>query len=532
MRPREFFRYYFDEKPLVTCIWIAFLVRILTAFFSQGIVFGYDHYIYIEAAQDIINRNGNISDYFTKEKPNILHQGYSVIYILINTLILKITELSGVFNPQSKIFVIKLIHSLASLLIVYYGFCISKIVATTRHAKIVGMLLALLWFYPYCSVRALAENISTIFLLAGIYRMAKGLRKQINYSDDLFTGFLFGIGFSFSYNTGVFIIGEIICISMRYGIKRAMFLTTGTIISVVLFEGVINTIIFKQPFLELSEYVPYVFKQEFPLSSFNAYYMYPSILILIFLLPWGLGLFYGFIKSWKKYFLLFFPVTFYIIIHYLLPLKEERFMLNILPIYIMLSVFGWHNYRRQSKYWRTRNQLYYIVKRSFWVVNFIALCLATISYMRKPQVETMIYLSKYKSEIKSILIEDRENDASKLLPPFYFGNPLIQYTLNKQENPDVSIYNCYVKNDNNRRALFTEKYFLSQPADSLPQFVIFYDDYDMPNRLSDMQKIFPNLYYEKTIDPSITDKIISYFNHSNVNVPLKIYRTREFDIEN
>ena len=531
MSPKELFRYYIDEKPLVTCIWTAFFARILATFLSHGIAFGYEHYIFIETAQDIINYKGSISDYFTKEHPQILKNGYSIFYILINALIIKLTELSGVFNPLSKILVIKLVHALASLLIVYYGFCISKIVATIRHAKIVGMMLALLWFYPYCCVRTMCENVSAIFILASIYRMAKGIGKQQNYSDDLFTGFLMGVGFSISYNSGIFIIGEIICLAIRYGIKRSIFFTTGAAISVVLFEGVIGTLLLKQPFLQLSEYILHLTGLKYQIGGRNSIYMYISILILIFLLPWGMALFYGFIKSWKKYFLLFFPVTFYIIVHYLLPTKEERFMLNILPIYIMLCVFGWHNYRRQSKFWRIHSHIYHIAKRSFWIVNGIVLCVAFVSYIRKPQVETMIYLSNYKSDIKSILIEDRGDQSSKPLPPFYFGKPLIQYTLNQQDEPDVSIYNCYLKKSG-KRAIFTEKYFLSQPADSLPQFVIFYGDYDMPNRLSDMRKAFPELVYEKTIAPSITDKLITYLNHSNVNVPLHIYRTREFSIDN
>jgi hypothetical protein len=55
--------------------------------------------------------------------------------------------------------------------------------------------------------------------------------------------------------------------------------------------------------------------------------------------------------------------------------------------------------------------------------------------------------------------------------------------------------------------------------------VVFYGDYDMPYRLATMREIFPQLSYETTCSPSFADRIIEFFNPSNNNVNLHVYRT-------
>ena len=121
----------------------------------------------------------------------------------------------------------------------------------------------------------------------------------------------------------------------------------------------------------------------------------------MFLFPWGVVAFYGFLRSWRKYFMLFFPVTFYIIVHYLIPYKEERFMLNILPFYLILVVAGLNNLKRNSEFVARHTVLSRWVVLSFVIVNIPLLAVASTASMRTPQVESLLCLSTDRPSVSS-----------------------------------------------------------------------------------------------------------------------------------
>ena len=112
---------------------------------------------------------------------------------------------------------------------------------------------------------------------------------------------------------------------------------------------------------------------------------------------------------------------------------------------------------------------------------------------------------------------------------FYLGKDVEVYRLRKtypdldpslyfsSESADISLH------DHN---IYSEKYFLNPAfADRRPQYVIICGDYDMPGRLASLREIFPQLTYETTCSPSLSDRVMEFFNPSNNNVNLHIYRT-------
>ena len=228
-------------------------------------------------------------------------------------------------------------HALASLLAVYYCYRIARLFSIRKVGLAVGLCVAVLWIQPFVSVRNFAENVSAILLLAGFYRLAKYNPSKFKFSDDLFTGFLMAIGFSISYHSGVFIIGVFVSMIIRGNHKRALYYLLGALVSVLAFEGLLGALLFHEPFYMITEYVQSIASGRLSTTGSSNYYMYISILVLMFLFPWGAVAFYGFLRSWKKYFMIFFPVCFYIIVHCLIPYKQERFMLNILPFYLKIG---------------------------------------------------------------------------------------------------------------------------------------------------------------------------------------------------
>jgi hypothetical protein len=204
-------------------------------------------------------------------------------------------------------------------------------------------------------------------------------------------------------------------------------------------------------------------------------------------------------------------------------------MVSILPLFFILCVTGWFRFQSESRFIIGHPSLQRWSVALFFAINTPMLVLTSISYTRRPQVETMIYLSHYKSDITSIFVEDRGRVCSKSLPPFYLGKDVEVYRLRRSdEGIDPSLYFSSEFGDIalHEHNIYSEKYFLNPAfADRRPQFVIFCGDYDMPARLAKMRRIFPQLTYETTCSPSLADMVIEFFNSSNNNVNLHVYRT-------
>ena len=145
--------------------------------------------------------------------------------------------------------------------------------------------------------------------------------------------------------------------------------------------------------------------------------------------------------------------------------------------------------------------------------------------MRKPQVESMLFLSKYRQSVSSIYIDDPGHTSSKSFPLFYFGGKLTQYIYNYQPEPDSSIVNSYNSSSEGVRHLFSRDFFVGKSDSLIPSYVFFYGDYDLRQRTEAVQSIFPNLTFVQKVNPSICDRTIQYFNEGNINLPVYIYST-------
>ncbi len=518
---------------MLFCIWMGFFFRLLAVLFAQGIAFGFDHYAYLEIAQHIAGGHLTMQQLVMEDDVyRFVSHGNSVVYLYINAGILYICEFFNLFDARGKMFIMRLAHGLLSMLTIYYCYRITYRLANRRAALAIGVLTSMLWFVPYLSVKNMPECVASVIMLAAVYRLAKTRKQTYKFADDIFTGFLLGVAVSFCYNLAIIVLGSVICYILKSGARRAAMITFGAMIALFAFEGLVDTVVFGEPFYVLREYIDVIIhgygNSEW---EFRYIYMYISILALVIPLPWGLLAIFGYVKSWRHCFLLFFPVTFYILVSYLLPNKEEKFMVSILPMFFILCVTGWFRFQSQSRFFITHPILQRWSVALFFAVNTPMLILASMSYTRCPQVETMIYLSHHKTDLVSIFVEDRRRVCGKSLPLFYLGKDVEVYRLRRSDSGiDPSLFFSSESGDAslNEHNIYSEKYFLNPAfADRRPQYVIFNGDYDMPERLARMREVFPQLTYEKTFSPSFADKVVQFFNPSNNNVNLHVYRTAE-----
>jgi hypothetical protein len=112
-----------------------------------------------------------------------------------------------------------------------------------------------------------------------------------------------------------------------------------------------------------------------------------------------------------------------------------------------------------------------------------------------------------------------------MLPFFYAGKQGFQYLLPQVENPDTIAESYCEHTSKFVTKIYKPEYFLSVSKDSLPDYVLFYDDKNLEARVSRMRKIFPELKYETRIKSSLVDAMFQKMNPVNKNFPFYIYKT-------
>ena len=158
------------------------LFRLLAAVFSTGYAMHDDHFNVIEVAQswaDGQNVGGWLPDKVTGLSTEVCH---SLFYPGIHYLLFCFFNFVGLHDPQLKMLLVRVLHALYSLLVIYYAYKITEKLSNTTNAKYAALLLGLLWFMPNLSVRNLVEMVCIPPLLAGYWLLLK--EKTTGYKNE------------------------------------------------------------------------------------------------------------------------------------------------------------------------------------------------------------------------------------------------------------------------------------------------------------------------------------------------------------
>ncbi|MEI6852352.1 MAG: hypothetical protein WCL06_05895, partial [Bacteroidota bacterium] len=189
--------------------------------------------------------------------------------------------------------------------------------------------------------------------------------------------------------------------------------------------------------------------------------------------------------------------------------KQERFILPVVPMIITLGVVGWMEFYNKSKYWLRHKKLMKVLVIIFVTLNLGLLPFVTKHYSKKSRVESMYYLSKYHN-LKCILLEDIYKDNPDMPPLFYLRQYPIVYNLSKN-HPIDSLHHT------------------ADPFGTgiLPEFVLFFDEENISQRVDTLKQFFPDLTYETTLTPSFIDDVLFHMNPANTNQTIVIYRNKK-----
>jgi len=493
---------YYRQNSLKCIMLVAFTFRLLAAIFSTGYGMHDDHFITVEVAQSWID--GTNRDFWLPvEGLNITPSGHSLTYpgILYGTF--SICEKIGIDDPATKMFIIRLLQALFSLIVVYYGYKIIRELYGEKAAISAGWLLATFWFIPMMSVRNLVEVFCVPFLMMGVWLIVNN--KEDRLLKFLWAGFVIGLAFSIRFQTSTFIGGLGLALLFKKKFHHTVIFGIGVLISVFLLQGGVDMVIWKRPFAEFMEYSNY------NLQHANDYWTAPwynYILLVSGLLipPVSLFLIFGVFRNWKKHLIIFLPVLAFFVFHSIFPNKQERFIFPVLPFIIMMGIAAWTEFYEQSSFWKRNQKLYKGSWMFFVVLNSVLLLGLTLSSSKKNRVDAMSYLSKYR-DIHCFVVENMNHDGNVSMPFFYLKKQWpIQYDL-YQNVPAEQMKN-----------------YLDSTGKCKPQFVLFLEEKNIDERITNFKKLYPQITYETTIDPSFLDKVMHWLNPVNINQTTVIYK--------
>jgi len=486
-------------------ILISLFFRILAVIFSKGFAFSDDHFEIIEIAQSWLDGVP-----FTAKGEIYL---FSLLYVGLHTIILGACESLGIYNPEVKMFIIRLFHALFSLFTVYYGYKLTEVLCRKSNNEIkifnfslpqlVGLILGIFWLFPFMSVRSLREFFCIPFLIAGFYFLLSD-KNNTSFKNLVISTFLFAIAFDVRYQTIFFPLGVgLVLLFNKQTFKNAVIFGFLFIFFVSITQLLFDYLYWGSPIASIKAYTAYnaTHSADYPQGD---WFMYILTIGGLLLAPACFLLFIGFFYNWKKYLIIFVPTALFFLFHSYFPNKQERFILPMLPFIIILGVIGFADYysKNNQKQWVKLGSKGLIIY--FLVLNTIGLFALTFTYTKRSRVESMTYLYK-KGDVKNIVFE---GEGEIPFPPtFYLGKRINYFEI--KADKDVKILKKEIETRINEK----------------PNYLIITGSNNLKQREERMKTIFPNIKEEKAIAPGFVDNIAFYLNPShNVNETWYIYK--------
>ena len=498
---------YYNEHPLRVIIFAGVLFRLIAAIFSKGYGWHDDQFLIVEVAQSWVSGvdyYGWLPDAIGNGTP----KGFSFFYVGLHYLLFSSLEFLGISDPNAKMLIVRILHGAWSMLIIYYGYLITKKLGSKKDAILVGWLLALFWIFPMISVRNLVEFVCIPPLMYGLWVIVSSNDKT-KLSRWLWAGIVLGIAFNIRFQTGLIIGAMGIVILFRKQIKETFTLGIGVLLSIIVFQGGIDYLVWKEPFLQLIHYVTYNSDG----SNISGYPQGPWYAYILFLLgvlipPVSVFILTGFFKEWKRLAIIFVPVLLFLIFHSYYPNKQERFVITIIPMLFIIGVIGWNQIitRSSAAKFITFSKGSWVF---FWIVNIILLIPISMMYSKKARVESMLYLNEYEN-INNFMIEDVNHNVLRFPPQYYLGE----------------FYEYHVYNKSTVFKEFRDDR-LSDSSKMIPGFILFYQPDSIESRVERIKRIYPNLEYETTIEPGTMDRVLHWLNPINANQKIYIYRNMD-----
>ena len=483
-----------SDRPLLAIILIALLPRLVATVSSKGYAMHDDHFGPIEQAFIVMQ-------YPTAWTDRGGTFGHSFVYPALHYGLFNALEAVGIRDPQTTMYIVRFLHAIYSLLIVYFGFRIAEVLSSREIAKKVGLILALFWALPFLSVRGLIEVVCIPPLMAGCYFVLISEQRRRN---AFIAGLCFGLAFVFRYQT-LPLTGTLgLILLYQKKLKDMLLVAGGFLVTAIVIQGSMDTFAWGYPFASFIEYVRYNATHSEDYTT-GPWYNYTLLVLGTLIPPMSVLLLYGLYKNRRKTILLLVPVLVFFVLHSSFPNKQERFILPVIPLILVLSIVGWEEYVKSSTFWSRHQTTLRTLWIWFWLVNTALLIPFSVYYCKKTRVEALYSL--YDKPVTALFQAGGKDGITQ--PPFFYGGkypiPMVDIS-SEQKLAEIA----------------------SKPAKSSerPNYMLFYgtDDYDQRVRRIE-SALHIRMELEHRFEPSFLDYVFYRLNPAhNKNETIFVFK--------
>lgn len=481
---------------------IALVPRLVAACFSGGYFAHDDHFLVIEAAGSWVD--GFDYNYWLPWNQGDAPRpsGHGFVYVGLHFLLFSVLKTLGISDPKLMMVVVRLLHAVWSLIVVRTGYRIALRLSTPEIAMRTGLFLALLYFMPFLAVRNLVETACIPFLMLGAWRLVRP-RNGLGWQDALMAGVWIGLAMNVRFQVLFFAAGPGIALLLDRQWRNAVTYGLGLALPLTLLQGGIDLFIWGRPFAELTEYVAY------NLLHTTTYFdqpWYNYLLLLAAIFPPFLGpvLLFGYFRRAKPL-VVWMPVLLFLLVHSYFPNKQERFILPIIPLYVVLGHVAWEQWRTTSAWWQRHGRAHRFHRVLIWSLNTVLLVVLCVSYSKRSRVEAM-YALRNERPLQGLLIEDSAEGEAPMPPLFYLG----QWDLNVVPWTDPSA----------DLAAHLEQF----GPEHRPEVILFCGTEDLKARMTRVSLAIGPLEVMGTAEPGLMDRAVHWLNPVNRNETIVLTR--------
>lgn len=308
--------------------------------------------------------------------------------------LMKLTSAVGIDELHSHMYFNRLIHALLSLLPVIFGYRYLKETTSEASATWGGLLLAAYFLMPFLGVRNLVEMVSADLLIPGLYYAHRSLRVDESgesHRDAVLAGILCGLAVVVRYQTAAAAVAIPIAMVIAERRWRAAYWFCGSAVLVIFLQALLDVYTHGYFFGSFIN----VITATGPTAVAGPWYRYILLMLGILIPPTSLLLVLSLFQREviRKHIILWLPLISFVVIHSVITEKQERFLIPILPVLLILVVAGLHYLYSSAGWYRKRPWIGRVLLIWFAAVNLIALPVFTVNYGRRGLVESMVYLS-------------------------------------------------------------------------------------------------------------------------------------------
>ncbi len=341
---------------------------------------------------------------------------------------MKVYHSFGVESLNTMMYGIRAAHAILSLMAVWAAYRTTEL--TTRSWKWAvgaGLLMAAHFALPFLSVRNLIEMVSGNIWIVAIYFLYR-YREERSLHWLIAAGSVTGLAWMIRFQLAfAFLAVPFVLLYQERRVKPALYYCVTVLLMVA-----------------LSGLVDYWLLGDFLASSFNhvkqgitegvvyntSILIYPAVILSFFIPPLSLLLFFiaGQKRFWSNHLVLSMSTLSFVLIHMLIPSRQERYMIPIIPALVLLVVLAMWQHRVSDGFLFRWKKLLYGLAGFSLVINVLLVGPFTFNYSHKGLVEPLIRLEGTSPKPTVLFVSPEE---SRIYPLDYSGFELInRYYLN------------------------------------------------------------------------------------------------------